>query len=384
MALILNIQMYFCIFFIIFHAEGKYNTKKNVIIMKYFLRYPGWKNINDVEYIKYWNHEYKFEDVFDKPITSDNCDNFIRYATIFLGCSYANDLTIMFFSLINFQKHCTMLLNSGNSLDSAYNCTVELLAKTIDIVPLAKLMKSALDSIENYHNFPWTNQKQFRYILCEVLTYLQKTGPLIELVPLIINSDAIDAALLIIKRFLLVRREELERDKIHCQLKSTDLISMWHLWNNEFDTLKTQGKYQEFFMFLNDKISSLVQTTYQKKYVDLGFIFDSNTNRTFLPIPTVNLAQNHKNQSINLVKQTNDVDVMEVIKQQDFSQNPSINLVKQNNEVDVVEEMLQEYMAQYSSIDLIQNNNEVNYLDEMLQEYIAKYSSINSNSITMT
>ncbi|XP_050522023.1 uncharacterized protein LOC126894797 [Daktulosphaira vitifoliae] len=320
MAVILNIQVYFFIFIVFLYTEGISNKRKSVDAINYFLHHCGWKNINDVELIKYMNNEYKFDHVINNSVTYNSCNKYIRNATIILGCSYANDLNTMFFAINNFQEHCTMLLNSKNSLISANKCTVKLIEKTEEIVPMAILMKEALNAIEIFHNRPWGNHnKKKNVILNEVIKNLQQNETIIKLIPLSINMNLIDAALSTIKKFVFARRNELKADMEFCQLKPLELNSEWHLWKNEFNTLKTQGKYQEFFIFLSDKISSLVLTTYQKKFVELGFVFDSNTNRTFLSIPPNNIKQDVKrNQIINSIKLTNDVDVMELIKQQEL------------------------------------------------------------------
>ncbi|XP_050541266.1 uncharacterized protein LOC126905530 [Daktulosphaira vitifoliae] len=360
----LNIQVYFCIFFTFLHTEGTRNMKSNVDIITNFLHQPGWRNINDVEYITYRRNVYTLNDVITKPVTSLNCDNCIRIATLFLGCSYANDLNTIFYTFFKFKEHCLTLLNDG--YDSAHDCTLKLLEKMIDIVPIAKLMKGALYTIEKYHNNPLCHRKKIRFLLSEILTNLQKNESLKKLVPLNNSTDSIKAALLTIAHNLRTRYIDIEEDMKFCQINN----SLWNFWNIEFDILKSQVKYEEFFIFLTDTINNLFLMTIWNKYVELGFKFDSTTNETLLPaLPPTNVKQDiEQNPSINLTQHTNEVDITENIQQEYITQNPSINLTQHNN--DVLEEMLQETnFTQYS--------NAVDKLGGIRQEDIAKNPSLN-------
>ncbi|XP_050520857.1 uncharacterized protein LOC126894135 isoform X2 [Daktulosphaira vitifoliae] len=318
-AIILNIQVYLCMFFAFLHTEGTHNNKQNAIIINNFLRHPGWNNINDVELIKYGNNKHELKDlIFNTVVTSFNCDKCTRQAMIFLGCSYANDLDIMNFSLTKFQKHCFELLDSGDG--SANDCTVTLLMKMIEIVPMAKYMKGALGAIEKYHTVSRKIVKKRRFLLNRLLTNIQEEETL--LTTLRTRSYTIKDVLTTIAEILLSRHNELNKDKSFCQLKHLDFDSLWNLWIIEFNTFKQQGKFQELFIFLSDKIRNFIQTTIAKKFIELGFIFDWNTSQTFLPVQPFT-SDNHytqeaiqENDITTSILHTNDVETQEDIRQE--------------------------------------------------------------------
>ncbi|XP_050521403.1 uncharacterized protein LOC126894416 isoform X5 [Daktulosphaira vitifoliae] len=323
MAITLNIPVYFCIFFLFLHTEGTHNKKKNADIINNFLHLPGWKNINDVESIQYRCKRHKLNEVINQTVTLNECNNFIRLSTIFLGCSYARDLYIMFFVLLNFQKHCCQLLESGN-IYVVYNSTMTLLAKMNEIVRMGKFMKGALYAIEKYHTVPINIHKRNRFILRKVLTNLQENEELKKLFNFYISMDSIKSTLLSIADIVRQRKRELKEDLSFCELKPFDLDLLWNIWNMEFNTLKSQRIYQEFYIFLNDKIINLIQTTIWKKYIELGFKFDLNSSQTFLTTPPTNDNQD----SIQNPDHTNEVDILE--KNQQHAQLASLTLTSLN------------------------------------------------------
>ncbi|XP_050523581.1 uncharacterized protein LOC126895592 isoform X6 [Daktulosphaira vitifoliae] len=375
--IILNIQVYFCIFITFLNTEGTPNKTEHVDIIEKLLHQPGWKNIKDVEYIIYRRNVYTLNDVINKPVTSNNCANIIRNATIFLGCSYANDLHTIFYTLYNFQGYCFMLLNSGKI--SAQNCTVKILEKMMELVTLAKYMSGALNAIKKYPKNPFKTLKYTRFPLSKVLTNLQKNDSLKKLIPLENNKESIINALLTITNILLINCLELKKDVSLCKIKQIDLSSMWNFRINEFLTLNSQIKDEKLIIFLSDKMSNLFQRILWNKYVTLGFHFDSNTCETFLTAlsPTNDKQDITDNFSKNVIQHTNVEDLMENLQQEYIAENSSKIFVQNNNDIDVFEEMLQEYIAQNSSKNLIQHTNEEDLMENLQQEYIAQNPSIN-------
>ncbi|XP_050523592.1 uncharacterized protein LOC126895592 isoform X16 [Daktulosphaira vitifoliae] len=375
--IILNIQVYFCIFITFLNTEGTPNKTEHVDIIEKLLHQPGWKNIKDVEYIIYRRNVYTLNDVINKPVTSNNCANIIRNATIFLGCSYANDLHTIFYTLYNFQGYCFMLLNSGKI--SAQNCTVKILEKMMELVTLAKYMSGALNAIKKYPKNPFKTLKYTRFPLSKVLTNLQKNDSLKKLIPLENNKESIINALLTITNILLINCLELKKDVSLCKIKQIDLSSMWNFRINEFLTLNSQIKDEKLIIFLSDKMSNLFQRILWNKYVTLGFHFDSNTCETFLTAlsPTNDKQDITDNFSKNVIQHTNVEDLMENLQQEYIAENSSKIFVQNNNDIDVFEEMLQEYIAENSSKNLIQHTNEEDLMENLQQEYIAQNSSKN-------
>ncbi|XP_050523615.1 uncharacterized protein LOC126895592 isoform X38 [Daktulosphaira vitifoliae] len=372
--IILNIQVYFCIFITFLNTEGTPNKTEHVDIIEKLLHQPGWKNIKDVEYIIYRRNVYTLNDVINKPVTSNNCANIIRNATIFLGCSYANDLHTIFYTLYNFQGYCFMLLNSGKI--SAQNCTVKILEKMMELVTLAKYMSGALNAIKKYPKNPFKTLKYTRFPLSKVLTNLQKNDSLKKLIPLENNKESIINALLTITNILLINCLELKKDVSLCKIKQIDLSSMWNFRINEFLTLNSQIKDEKLIIFLSDKMSNLFQRILWNKYVTLGFHFDSNTCETFLTAlsPTNDKQDNF---SKNVIQHTNVEDLMENLQQEYIAENSSKNLIQHTNEEDLMENLQQEYIAQNSSRNLIQHTKKEDLMENLQQEYIAQNSSRN-------
>ncbi|XP_050522918.1 uncharacterized protein LOC126895276 isoform X2 [Daktulosphaira vitifoliae] len=353
MAIILNIKVYLCMFFAFLHTEGIRNTNENVKIIKNFLSHPGWNNINDVELIKYRNNQHKLKDLIIVPVTILNCDNCIRQAMLFLGCSYTNDLDLINYSLTKFQQHCFELLDS--SYVRAHHCTVTLLMKMIEIISIAKCMKGALDAIEKYHTVTRISGKRKRFILSRLLTNLQEDE--ILLTRLSTSLLSIKNVLGSIKQILLWRNNDLNEEKSFCQLKQLDFDSLWQISNKEFNIFLLQGKFQELFILLSDNISNFIETTITQKYFELGFIFDSNTNRTFLSVQP-STSDNHdiaQNPSTNFTQNTNYVNTQEAIQQNDITTYPSI---QHTNNVETQEDIRQE-----------NNNCEVNDDSDVLIYY---------------
>ncbi|XP_050531625.1 uncharacterized protein LOC126900180 isoform X5 [Daktulosphaira vitifoliae] len=376
-SIILNIQVYFCIFITLLNTEGTPNKRAHVDIITKLLHQPGWKNINDVEYIVYRRNVYTLNDVINKPVTLNNCDNIIRNATKFLGCSFGNDLHTIFYIFYNYQEYCFMLLNSGKI--SAHNCIVKILEKMIEFVTLTKYMKGALYAIEKYHKNPLNTLKKTRFPLSEVLTNLQKNESLKKLISLENNKESIKTALLTITNILQNSDLELKKDLSLCKIKQIDLSSLWNSWINEFITLNSQRKDEELIIFLSDKMRNLFQRIIWNKYVTLGFKFDSNTCETFLPAlsPTNNKQDIAKNSSTYLIQYTNEEDLMENVQQEYIAQNSSKNLIQHIKEEDLMENVQQEYIAQNSSKNLIQHIKEEDLMENVQQEYIAQNSSKN-------
>ncbi|XP_050543930.1 uncharacterized protein LOC126906996 [Daktulosphaira vitifoliae] len=358
--------------------KRKNNVKGNVDTINHFLRQKGWININDVEFITYFSNKFLLEDVI-KTVTKFNCDSTIRHATVFLGCSYANDLNKMFIILNKFQEHCHMILRSKNFLNIAHNCTVKLVEKIDEITSLATFMKGALDAIEVFHTFPWSTHKNKQsFILCTVIANLQKEETLKKLVPLENTMNSINLTLMYIKRFLLTRHIELLQNMKYCTLKPLDSDSMWNFWDKELGILKSQEKYQEFFLYLNNKIINLVQTIIQKKYVELGFVFNSDKNQTFLPdSSTVFNIGFVKYPSINMIQNTNNVNIQEEITQKNVIENLSINSKQYSQEIDILEIILREHMEKYPFLNFIQHNDEVDIEVNTRQEDVTQNYPIN-------
>ncbi|XP_050521385.1 uncharacterized protein LOC126894408 isoform X2 [Daktulosphaira vitifoliae] len=375
MAIILNIQVYVCIYFVFLHTEGHHNKKEYAERINYFLHHSGWKNINDVKSIMYWSEKLKFENVINNPVTTLNCDISIRHATIFLGCSYANDLNNMFNALTVFQAHCnSMLFNINETIETVQSCVYLVLKKINEIVPLATLMKQALNAIEIFHTLPWNYHRKSRVILRETIRNLQNKNTLKKLDPLLISPDTIYFALSFIEKFLLERNKELKKDMEFCELIFLDVNVIWKSWIIEFDsTARSNEKSRELIIFLSNKISNLVQTTYQKKYIELGFKFDLNTKQTFLPSPPTNDNQDTTQNLINLTDHTNEVNMLQMIQQHDIVRNLSINSIQPTNELDKQDGIKKRDITQYkNSINLIQHSNDVD-----IQEDITQYPSIN-------
>ncbi|XP_050522969.1 uncharacterized protein LOC126895291 isoform X2 [Daktulosphaira vitifoliae] len=209
----------------------------------------------------------------------------------------------------------------------------------IEIVPMAKYMKGALDALEKYHNVYQICVRRYRLILISLLTKIQEEETYLN--KLITSSLPIKEVLKTIAKILSARSDELGVDKSFCKLKHLDFDLLWNLWITESNTLIEQRKFQELFIFLSGKISNFIQTTITKKYSELGFIYDWNTSQTFLPVQP-STSDNHdiaQNPSTNFTQNTNYVNTQEAIQQNDITTYPSI---QHTNNVETQENIRQE------------------------------------------
>ncbi|XP_050523742.1 uncharacterized protein LOC126895655 [Daktulosphaira vitifoliae] len=280
MLIILNIQVSFLIFFTVLYTDEKNTRKENVKIISDLLKHSGWKKLTEIKDATYCNKKSTLNDLLKTSVTSASCDTQIRRATVILGCTYAYVLKIMFHALIQFQNDCKLHVNDQKNTKYAKNCTMKLINITNDTIRMSKIMKGALDALENYHHSPWQYNKKTHYILSTVISGLQQFADQSNQYPLKIkSSDDIKNALNIYEHFFILMNIEIEGEMKVCKINSPDSGTIWNLWENEY---KYAGVVEEFYKFITGKLSNLILSTFNKKYHNLGFIYVPEEDKTIL------------------------------------------------------------------------------------------------------
>ncbi|XP_050534302.1 uncharacterized protein LOC126901680 [Daktulosphaira vitifoliae] len=316
---IINIKIYILIFTMISYFEVLCIKKHNIHLLEYLLSHDGWKNLDDVKYVKYRKNNFTLEDVIKQPILNSEYNRRIHITKIFLGCSYVNVLVTILFTLDNFLNHCRFIGIQENPHEYVYYCTNELIYIIRRIIWMTNLMQGALDSIEKYHGSLWGTNLCNNYILNTVITNLRNYVPLKKILIPKINPIITQQTLSAIKEFFFKRNRELKKDLSKCNLKSTDLTVLWKSWNEEFDETLSVGKKPKFYDFLSTKINYIAQQTIQEKYLNLGFIYNEETQETTVPTLPVNFEHS---QHVDIITNESDSKLPEENNEKEISKNP--------------------------------------------------------------
>ncbi|XP_050532999.1 uncharacterized protein LOC126900971 isoform X2 [Daktulosphaira vitifoliae] len=187
-----------------------------------------------------------------------------------------------------FQNHCESLLNSENKNVNAINCTTELLDTiSSSLIPLVKLMKGALESIDKIHTIPRSNHIKNDFILNKVITSLQHNTFLNFLTSTRVNSLNTSNILITLKHFFSKRHPELNVNKEICYpIKNLKFSSFGQHTNHQYNILKNKGfrgTEMEVYHFLRNRIKLIVQWAIKKRYDGLGFQCNLDTHETIFP-----------------------------------------------------------------------------------------------------
>ncbi|XP_050533000.1 uncharacterized protein LOC126900971 isoform X3 [Daktulosphaira vitifoliae] len=284
----LNTITFFILFSVVLQIEAPTYSKQKVELLGNLLEMAQWKNINEVNCIVYNGRKYERNQIVGRAITTNNCSTYIRLATILLGCSYANILKTIFTFIDRFQNHCESLLNSENKNVNAINCTTELLDTiSSSLIPLVKLMKGALESIDKIHTIPRSNHIKNDFILNKVITSLQHNTFLNFLTSTRVNSLNTSNILITLKHFFSKRHPELNVNKEICYpIKNLKFSSFGQHTNHQYNILKNKGfrgTEMEVYHFLRNRIKLIVQWAIKKRYDGLGFQCNLDTHETIFP-----------------------------------------------------------------------------------------------------
>lgn len=292
MTIILNLPKYLLLLFTVLHISVTSTEKKTVDKISYLFSHSGWRKLTDVERITYWGKKTTLNEFINTPVTKNNCDTQIRTATIFLGCSYTLILMKLYYILKNLRNHCSLALNNQQvKLEYSYSCTAKLHDMKNKVMSTTIKLKGALDAMEQFHKIPIYKHKKQRFILKNVIPIIKTDATFEKQFSVLLNQRYISLALESYHRNIADIFKELEDDKKFCQLKSQELKSSFNSWTVEYSTAKSQQTLYDFF---DEKLSQLIESTFNEMYNDLGFQFDTDKNETILPDPPVDSEKGTK------------------------------------------------------------------------------------------
>ncbi|XP_050543476.1 uncharacterized protein LOC126906744 [Daktulosphaira vitifoliae] len=285
----------FLLFSSILYTKAK--TSKKVKHIQWILKYSGWKHLNDVKSISYYQKKFDLHSLFEIPKTYLECDKKIRNMTIYLACTYAKVLKNFSSVIIHTQKICKNKFQEKDIISGCI-CTEELVNMiSIFIVPMITLMKSAIDALDLLHKKPWVTGDRNNLII----------SILLEIIPNIIdkfNKQTLSRnemstyyqTLKIVKSYFktIIIRNVNEGRNVHCEYVPYDTNYLWNEWVQEYNDIIDKDIKLSFFKFLNRKIMVYIRSVIIEKYFQLGFKFDPITEETFVPIGPTELELEFK------------------------------------------------------------------------------------------
>ncbi|XP_050535626.1 uncharacterized protein LOC126902419 isoform X1 [Daktulosphaira vitifoliae] len=258
-----------------------------------FFKIVCWQNLNDVATVKYFGDYYTKQDILELPFDRETYSRRIRIATLFLGCSYANDLQYIFFMLKNLCTFC----HSIDDPKQMYNCSVEIINNTLAIIPMLKKMKGAMDIIESYHTQPWNTNRLIRYMMSSVFnSYGSIKESLNNLQPSQDDPEITKPVLEYFNNYLnkymtLVNIEIVK----FCLTDHVDLNSLW----NEYKYRSSHNPNIEFHHYLNVQVRNKIYNTIINKFFKLGFLYNIQTEMVSIPLE-VTLPDDNKEINLNI------------------------------------------------------------------------------------
>ncbi|XP_050543858.1 uncharacterized protein LOC126906945 isoform X2 [Daktulosphaira vitifoliae] len=182
---------------------------------------------------------------------------------------------------------CQKKMNEENDLINGCLFTEELInIISLLIVPLATLMKRAMDDLDLLHIKPLALQIRTYMISPHLGKIENELGDLTEQ---ILSRNDISSYIWILNtldKFLKNIMIDINYDTSkYCKFVPFDTNYLWNEWNQEYKTVIDQGFKLIFFKFLTKKMKNYIQTVIIQKYFQLGFKFDPITEETFVPTP---------------------------------------------------------------------------------------------------
>ncbi|XP_050544599.1 uncharacterized protein LOC126907394 isoform X2 [Daktulosphaira vitifoliae] len=258
------------LFYVFVYSKAHSTSKKKIYQLDKLLKYPGWKNLNDTSYIKYCNKSYYLNNLIETPTRTIHGESKIRALTLFLGCSYAKVMINIFSIIVNWQEICKNKNKEDHDLLNGCIYTKELInviAKLI--VPIAILLKNAMDALDSLHHFPSANFKIYQQKPYMIRVLLNKIGNIL---------DQLNDPILLILSGLQYETHA------YCEFVPYDTNYLWNEWVEEYKIIN-QREMLIFFKFLTRKMNYYIKTVIIEMYFQLGFKFDPITEETFIPTP---------------------------------------------------------------------------------------------------
>ncbi|XP_050543693.1 uncharacterized protein LOC126906841 [Daktulosphaira vitifoliae] len=281
------VKFVFLLFSTINYTVARSSSNESIEQLDNLLKYSGWKNLNDLYGIKYYKKMYYLQDLIELPTNFSNCYQKIRALTVTLGCIYAKVMNNLF-SIINYIiKKCKKKIDKENDLINGCICTEELInIISIWIVPIAILMKGAMDALDLSHYKPWATLENNNYMISPLLGRIQ------DIIDILKNRTLSHDDISTYKWTLntinihfdnLLIDVNFETIK-YCELKPYNPNDLLNKWTREY-FIVNQRVNLIFLKFLTRKIKDYIKTVSNEKYFQLGFKFDPITEETFIPTP---------------------------------------------------------------------------------------------------
>ncbi|XP_050544606.1 uncharacterized protein LOC126907397 isoform X2 [Daktulosphaira vitifoliae] len=164
---------------------------------------------------------------------------------------------------------------------------INIIAKLI--VPIATLLKGAMDALDSLHQFPWAHFKMFRNKPFMIILLLDRIGyildelndPNLSCDDRSTNSSTFESVYKFFKSIIALLQVE---TGLFCEFVPSNRNYLWNEWVQEYRIIN-QGEMLIFFKFLTRKIKYYIKTVIIELYFQLGFKFDPITEETFLPTP---------------------------------------------------------------------------------------------------
>ncbi|XP_050525363.1 uncharacterized protein LOC126896514 isoform X2 [Daktulosphaira vitifoliae] len=269
----------------ILSTEAVLNSRINTDIYNSLVNNNGWKYLKDVKCIQYWQQFYSLENHLEIT-TPKGCNKRIRILTLLLACTYAKDLKILFFIIIQFGEHCKSLNDIFDSKATGYDCTVELLKILQKMSSIATLMKDTLYVLDNLHSVPWKDGKNNNFILDNILINLEKFNNVLRHQLSLENySSVTENFFQFIYSYCTNKMSNIECDiKMYCNFESDDIEFLWVQWIKEYRNIN--DKTLQFYEYLSQKVNLKINSIIIGKFHNLGFRHNRKTLQIGIPLPS--------------------------------------------------------------------------------------------------
>ncbi|XP_050526431.1 uncharacterized protein LOC126897072 [Daktulosphaira vitifoliae] len=158
---------------------------------------------------------------------------------------------------------------------------------TVLIVPMAKLMKGAMDALDILHIRPWMSSRRTKYILSDSLERMEDIFETLKEQTL--SRDDIYTYNLTLNTIYLCFNSIIMNINIdtllYCKFKPFHKNYLSDEWLQEYEAIHFRDSKLVYFKFLIRKIQDYIKTVVIEKYFQLGFKFDPITEETVVPTP---------------------------------------------------------------------------------------------------
>ncbi|XP_050536440.1 uncharacterized protein LOC126902827 isoform X24 [Daktulosphaira vitifoliae] len=370
-------------------TESKKNIEINNDICNSIIENDGWKDLNDVNSVVHRHKAYSLKNHREDIITM-NCNKRVRILTLTLGCSYLIDLKTLFFTFMEFGKHCKRLISKNNS-ETGYKCAIKLLKILQKLPSLATLMKDTLYILNYLHSSPGTNNFIFKNLLLN-LEQFNKISK--KYIPTENDSTTTEKFIEFIDIYFYHRKiDTMYKRFIHCNFVPFHTESFWNTLNEEY-----QGKTLQYFDYLSDKVNLKINSIIINKFHRLGFRHDRKTQQIGIPLPSMYKTNDiaiftRPNISFDTIQrelQIREIENRWILKLIDSFDEELVNESNTNEEVQLIDSLGQELVNESNTNEEVQlidflgkelvnesNTNEEEQLIDILRQELVNESNTN-------